>query len=390
MKDSLKLIMFGVLVGLVACVISWASFLALQSCSATNSCFRNALPPLTSIPTLAAATYPAPKVGAEAVASAPRCHIEAAKLIGAWVSAGYSDTKPFTFTDVKGQTCSATFTDDVQQLFVTPNIWYNGSQACTTCHYADVKKAFQNMDLSSYAGILAGSQRKNAEPKGNDILGGGVWEKSLLYQRLYAPNGQTLIGRPAMPFGRSGITPPVPAYGPVIAAGSPGATGVAAAPAATTSGNATESPSATAANTPAATDTVAAVEIARPSNAGGAGLAVTLTGNADTGKQLFTANCALCHNVEGKGGLPNPGSSDGTVPPLNPIDPSLVSADSRVFGYNLDLFLEHGSTPAGTNPTLKMPAWGDDKKLLPQQIADLIAYVMSLNSSQAPTPTPTP
>ena len=41
--------------------------------------------------------------------------------------------------------------------------------------------------------------------------------------------------------------------------------------------------------------------------------------------------------------------------------------------------MEHGSTPSGSNPQLTMPAWGDQKKLTDQQIADVIAYVMSLN-----------
>jgi mono/diheme cytochrome c family protein len=120
-------------------------------------------------------------------------------------------------------------------------------------------------------------------------------------------------------------------------------------------------------------------EIARPSNPGGPGPAVNLTGDASSGQQIFTSNCEICHSAEGKGGNPNPGSSDGTIPPLNPIDPTLKSADSMEFATNLDLFIEHGSTPEGTNPTFSMIAWGDKNLLAPQQIADVIAYVMSLN-----------
>jgi hypothetical protein len=41
------------------------------------------------------------------------------------------------------------------------------------------------MDLSSYAGILAGSRRQSADAKGNDILGAGDWEKSTLYRVLF-------------------------------------------------------------------------------------------------------------------------------------------------------------------------------------------------------------
>ena len=104
-----------------------------------------------------------------------------------------------------------------------------------------------------------------------------------------------------------------------------------------------------------------------------------LTGDAVAGKTVFEANCQICHNVEGRGGNPNPGSTDGTVPALNPIDPLLKSPDPREYATNLDLFIEHGSTPAGPNPTFSMLAWGDGKLLTPQQIADVIAYLIQLN-----------
>jgi mono/diheme cytochrome c family protein len=120
-------------------------------------------------------------------------------------------------------------------------------------------------------------------------------------------------------------------------------------------------------------------DIARPSNAGGAGEAITLTGDAASGATLYSQNCETCHEAEGKGGIANPGSTDGTVPPLNPIDDTIKSTNSLVFAYNLDLFLEHGSTAEGTSPTLTMPAWGDENTLTPQQIADIIAYIQSLN-----------
>ncbi len=125
--------------------------------------------------------------------------------------------------------------------------------------------------------------------------------------------------------------------------------------------------------------TQAALNVPQPSNPGGPGPASGLTGNVDSGKAIFAANCAICHGAEGKGGNPNPGSDDGTIPPLNPIDPLLKDPDTKVFTTNVDLFLEHGSTPAGANPTFSMPAWGDKNLLLPQQIADVLAYVISLN-----------
>ena len=131
---------------------------------------------------------------------------------------------------------------------------------------------------------------------------------------------------------------------------------------------------------PAAATAEPTAEVARPSNPGDAGPALKLTGDPVAGKQIFVDNCQKCHGENGVGGVQNPGSDDGTIPELNPIDDTMVSTDLKVFAYNIDLFIEHGSTAAGTNVKEKMPAWGDEKKLTPQQIADVIAYVISLNT----------
>jgi mono/diheme cytochrome c family protein len=125
-------------------------------------------------------------------------------------------------------------------------------------------------------------------------------------------------------------------------------------------------------------------EPARPSNPGGAGPAVGLTGDPASGQKIFETNCVVCHGSEGKGGVENAGSADGTVPPLNPIDDTMKSSDYKTFATNIDLFVEHGSTPAMADgqtppPPRVMIAWGDTGGLQPQQIADVIAYVISLN-----------
>jgi mono/diheme cytochrome c family protein len=135
---------------------------------------------------------------------------------------------------------------------------------------------------------------------------------------------------------------------------------------------------------PAATESTAQAavdssDIARPSNLGGPGEAVDLTGNVDAGAQTFAANCVACHGAQGVGNIPNPGSDDGTVPPLNPIDPTLIDPDYKTYASNIDLFIQHGSTPAGTSPVFRMPAWGETGTLAQQQIADVIAYLISLN-----------
>jgi len=83
--------------------------------------------------------------------------------------------------------------------------------------------------------------------------------------------------------------------------------------------------------------------------------------------------------VAGTQGVENPGSADGTVPVLNPIDPAIKNTDPKTFALNLDVILQNGSTPGGTSPKLSMPAFGLTNFLTQQQIADVIAYVISLN-----------
>jgi mono/diheme cytochrome c family protein len=118
---------------------------------------------------------------------------------------------------------------------------------------------------------------------------------------------------------------------------------------------------------------------AKPSNSGGPGEAVNLKGDATNGAALFSTNCVSCHGEKGVGGVANPGSTDATVPELAPIDSTMVNSDYKTFATNIDLFIEHGSAPEGDNPTLSMAAFGDNKTLKPQEIADIIAYVISLN-----------
>ena len=114
----------------------------------------------------------------------------------------------------------------------------------------------------------------------------------------------------------------------------------------------------------------------------GVGLASSTHGDAAAGGTKFAANCAVCHGDRGVGGVANPGSDDGTVPPLNPIDPGFLedsNGSAAIFARDLDVFIQHGSRPAGPSPELEMPAWGDHHLLGQSDIADIEAYVMSLN-----------
>ena len=218
MKDSTKNIIYTVLVGLPVMLVVWSFGLYYFGCQTNNTCkgYNEAIH--TPVPQLPPAAMPAPKVGAEAAAFTPKCKVSAVALIGAWVDAGYPETDPFDFTDDQEVACTATYKGDIEKLFHTPNVWYDGAAACITCHDSNLNPAYKAMDLSSYAGILAGSNRASANAKGNDILGGGVWADSLLKGMIYAPNGKTEINRPAMPLGRPAT---VPAEGPVISAGTP-------------------------------------------------------------------------------------------------------------------------------------------------------------------------
>lgn len=215
MNDVRKMI-FGAIIGFFLMLGLWFSIVYVSACGFTFTCNRGApLADRTPVPTLIPATMPAQIAGGGAGAF-DKCQVAAVDLIGAWVNAGVPETDVFAFADVNGQDCEAVFARDVLPLFVESNVWYSGSLSCSSCHQSDLAVSFQNLDLSSYAGILAGSGRANGEPKGTDILGGGVWEESLLYQMVYAENGASLINRPLMPLGRPAD---VPDRGPLIFAG---------------------------------------------------------------------------------------------------------------------------------------------------------------------------
>jgi mono/diheme cytochrome c family protein len=109
------------------------------------------------------------------------------------------------------------------------------------------------------------------------------------------------------------------------------------------------------------------------------GLASYMIGNVELGEYLFRQNCEACHGPQGKDKVSNPGSSDGTVPPLNPIDPELFNKDARIFTDHIDRYIQHGSIPDGPNPVLHMLDFGDTKSLTQQMIANVEAYVLQLN-----------
>jgi ubiquinol-cytochrome c reductase cytochrome b subunit len=104
-----------------------------------------------------------------------------------------------------------------------------------------------------------------------------------------------------------------------------------------------------------------------------------IIGNVDLGETIFKQNCASCHGPQGTGTVPNPGSTDGTVPPLNPIDPELFNKTPQIFTNTIDRYIQHGSIPEGPDPAMRMLPFGDGESLTQQMIANVEAYVLHLN-----------
>jgi len=199
MSSDVRKIVYITVIGFVLMLVVWFGLLFVLACSGSVTC--NQGKPITAvhtpIPTLIPATMPAPQEASGPVVV--KCQVLAFDLLQAWFQAGLPEADVFEFTDINGQACEATYAADIHPLFSGPNLWYQGAPACITCHHADLATANKNMDLSSYAGIIAGAERTSPDAKGKDILGGGDWEKSMLYERLTAPVGGTLI---PMPLGR--------------------------------------------------------------------------------------------------------------------------------------------------------------------------------------------
>lgn len=346
MKRDFASCMLYALFGLPIFLLLFIATIYFANCGFSADCSGASQPPIihTPIPTLIPASLPI-SVGGERPALKAECTVTARDLLTTWAAAGYQESQVFGFRDVNGNICNATFAD-VMPLFTQPSLWYTGVLACDSCHNSNINAAAAHLDLSSYQGIQAGGKRPSPASKGEDILGGGNWDNSLLNKVLFVYQ--------TMPFGApAGVLMP---DGPMIQAGR-----LATIP------------------TFAPTEGPTGEEIARPANPGGPGEALNLSGDPAKGQKIFLEHCQVCHGIEGMDNIPNPGSDDETIPPLNPIDPTLVSTDYNTFAYNLDLFLQNGSLPEGPNAAFQMPAWGRLGILTQQQIADVIAYVISLN-----------
>jgi len=104
---------------------------------------------------------------------------------------------------------------------------------------------------------------------------------------------------------------------------------------------------------------------------------VSIIGDKEHGGILFHQSCIMCHGPHGNPKTAGFNAPKG-VPSLNPIDPAVFNADPQSFVDHIDQFIQHGipNTQGGPN----MPNFGDSNALTQAQIADLEAYVLSLNN----------
>lgn len=183
MNDVRKFI-FGAIIGLFVFVGLMISIVYVSACGLTFTCNR-ADPKLnlTPIPTLIPRSHAeAPVV--EGMTEFNKCKVNAVDLIGAWVAAGSPETDPFPFESLDGESCEGTYAD-IQPLFVENSLWKVGEIGCVSCHNADLTDRSSGLDLTSYDAVLLGSRRvAGSTSKGNEILGNGDWEKSVLYDVL--------------------------------------------------------------------------------------------------------------------------------------------------------------------------------------------------------------
>lgn len=75
------------------------------------------------------------------------------------------------------------FERDILPFFTQPNMWFEGSAPCTSCHFANSEESAHEMDLSNYAGIMKGADALS-EPPGVPIIKPGDWDGSVLRTRL--------------------------------------------------------------------------------------------------------------------------------------------------------------------------------------------------------------
>ena len=112
---------------------------------------------------------------------------------------------------------------------------------------------------------------------------------------------------------------------------------------------------------------------------GAPGEAASIIGNVVVGRKLYALNCATCHGMNGSKGEINYGSRFGRVPSLDPVNKALFSKSPNQFAENIDRFIQHGFMKADPPTSLTMFDYGDSYTLTQPQIANIEAYILSIN-----------
>jgi len=128
------------------------------------------------------------EVGADGVAVLPGqygCDLNGVGVIAVWVEAGAPETDAFEYGGAQ-----LTFERDVLPFFTQPGMWFEGSQACTGCHFGNTENSYHEMDLSTYQGVVTGADSLSSPPGvsilGESAIGAGDfdWEHSKLRERM--------------------------------------------------------------------------------------------------------------------------------------------------------------------------------------------------------------
>jgi hypothetical protein len=187
MNDDTRGLIYATLAFFLLGLVAWLGFVYISACGFTLNCIQGSpLVVRTPIPTLSALEHTQGQGQPEAAPEQfNKCQVGAADLIAAWAQAGHAENETFTFTDVDGQNCEATY-EDVQLLLRENSIWFPGSLGCTSCHNADLAERSGGLDLSTYEAISLGTRRvAGSTSPGTDIFGRGEWENSLLHEVLF-------------------------------------------------------------------------------------------------------------------------------------------------------------------------------------------------------------
>ncbi len=126
---------------------------------------------------------------------------------------------------------------DIEPLFRTADLWFPGAKSCDSCHFSGNDNSAAEMELASYAGLMAGSWGFTAPSLARSVLGESSryakdfdWERSVLRRRLtearMPPDGPfslQALGRdgPQVALDGGGAAPALDVLGAWVGAGAP-------------------------------------------------------------------------------------------------------------------------------------------------------------------------